>query len=160
MLGRNPAVNRRGRHRAGRCQGNWRRYSKRSTSVGGLDFLIHSTAWARKEELHGRLTDCSAEGFVESMTVSCHSLILMVQLAEPLMDRGICLAQCRLHTGVFVRPHAQRLARQHTDGDAAIREAARRARGLALRGHGRTRRCDVAVALPSCSRTAGSSVAS
>src|SRR3546814_1121954 len=42
---------------------------------GRLDFLFHSIAWARKEDLHGRLTDCSAAGFSESMLVSCHSLI-------------------------------------------------------------------------------------
>lgn len=55
---------------------------------GRLDFLFHSIAWARKEDLHGRLTDCSAEGFAESMLISCHSLIRMARLAEPLMDRG------------------------------------------------------------------------
>src|SRR3546814_18947560 len=53
-----------------------------------LDFLFHSIAWARKEDLHGRLTDCSAAGFSESMLVSCHALIRMARLAEPLMDRG------------------------------------------------------------------------
>ncbi len=55
---------------------------------GRLDFLFHSIAWARKEDLHGRLTDCSASGFAESMLVSCHSLIRMAKLAEPLMDKG------------------------------------------------------------------------
>jgi enoyl-[acyl-carrier protein] reductase I len=55
---------------------------------GRLDFLFHSIAWARKEDLHGRLTDCSAEGFAESMLVSCHSLIRMAKLAESLMDQG------------------------------------------------------------------------
>ena len=55
---------------------------------GRLDFLFHSIAWARKDDLHGRLTDCSAEGFAESMLVSCHSFIRMAKLAEPLMERG------------------------------------------------------------------------
>jgi len=55
---------------------------------GRLDFVLHSIAWARKEDLHGRLTDCSAEGFAESMLVSCHSLIRMAKLAEPLMAGG------------------------------------------------------------------------
>jgi enoyl-[acyl-carrier protein] reductase I len=55
---------------------------------GRLDFLFHSIAWARKEDLHGRLVDCSAEGFAESMLISCHSLIRMAKLAEPLMDKG------------------------------------------------------------------------
>ena len=57
-------------------------------SWGRLDFLFHSIAWARKEDLHGRLADCSAEGFAESMLISCHSFIRMAHLAEPLMDKG------------------------------------------------------------------------
>ncbi|NIR30852.1 MAG: enoyl-ACP reductase FabI [Gammaproteobacteria bacterium] len=55
---------------------------------GRLDHVFHSIAWARKEDLHGRLVDCSAEGFAESMLVSCHSFIRMARLAEPLMDRN------------------------------------------------------------------------
>jgi enoyl-[acyl-carrier protein] reductase I len=38
--------------------------------------------------LHGRLTDCSADGFAEAMLVSVHSLIRMARLAEPLMTKG------------------------------------------------------------------------
>ncbi|MCB1519124.1 MAG: enoyl-ACP reductase FabI [Hyphomicrobiaceae bacterium] len=55
---------------------------------GRLDFLLHSIAWARKEDLHGRLVDCSADGFAESMLISCHSFIRMARLAEPLMSNG------------------------------------------------------------------------
>jgi enoyl-[acyl-carrier protein] reductase I len=55
---------------------------------GRLDFVFHAIAWARKEDLHGRLTDCSAEGFAESMLVSCHSFIRMAKLAETLLDKG------------------------------------------------------------------------
>jgi len=55
---------------------------------GRLDFLLHSIAWARQEDLRGRLTDCSQAGFAESMSVSCHSLIRMAKLAEPLMKEG------------------------------------------------------------------------
>ena len=58
------------------------------TKWGRLDFVFHSIAWARKDDLHGRLTDCSADGFAESMLVSCHSFIRMAHLAEPLMDQG------------------------------------------------------------------------
>ena len=55
---------------------------------GRLDFLFHAIAWARKEDLHGRLTDCSADGFAESMLISCHSFIRMAKLAAPLMQNG------------------------------------------------------------------------
>jgi enoyl-[acyl-carrier protein] reductase I len=55
---------------------------------GKLDIVFHAIAWARKEDLHGRLTDCSAEGFSESMLISVHSFIRMARLAEPLMSEG------------------------------------------------------------------------
>lgn len=53
-----------------------------------IDIVFHAIAWANKEDLHGRLTDCSAEGFAESMLISCHSFIRMAHLAEPLMQQG------------------------------------------------------------------------
>ncbi|RDE05611.1 enoyl-ACP reductase FabI [Sphingomonas aracearum] len=58
---------------------------------GGLDFLLHSIAFAPKEDLHGRVVDSSAEGFATAMDVSCHSFLAMARLAEPLMRDGGCL---------------------------------------------------------------------
>lgn len=55
---------------------------------GRLDFLIHSIAFAPRDDLHGRVIDCSAEGFVQAMRVSCYSFIEMARLAEPLMTEG------------------------------------------------------------------------
>ncbi|MGE5547628.1 MAG: enoyl-ACP reductase FabI [Solirubrobacterales bacterium] len=55
---------------------------------GKLDFLLHSIAYAPKEDLQGRLTDCSRNGFSVAMDVSCHSFIRMARLAEPLMTEG------------------------------------------------------------------------
>lgn len=55
---------------------------------GRLDFLLHSIAFAPKEDLHGRVVDCSRQGFLLAMDVSCHSFIRMAHLAEPLMKQG------------------------------------------------------------------------
>ena len=55
---------------------------------GRLDFLIHSIAFAPCEDLHGRVIDCSAAGFLQAMRVSCYSFIEMARLAEPLMTQG------------------------------------------------------------------------
>lgn len=55
---------------------------------GRLDFVLHSIAFAPKEDLHGRVTDSSRDGFLRAMDISCHSFIRMARLAEPLMDRG------------------------------------------------------------------------
>jgi len=55
---------------------------------GKLDFLLHSVAFAPRDDLHGRVTDCSREGFDMAMNVSCHSFIRMARYAEPLMTDG------------------------------------------------------------------------
>ena len=55
---------------------------------GRLDFLLHSIAFAPREDLQSSLVDCSAEGFALAMDVSCHSFIRMAKLALPLMTDG------------------------------------------------------------------------
>lgn len=55
---------------------------------GTLDFLLHSIAFAPKADLHGRVTDCSKDGFLEAMDISCHSFIRLAKQAEPLMNNG------------------------------------------------------------------------
>ncbi|CUI65232.1 enoyl-[acyl-carrier-protein] reductase FabI [Achromobacter sp. K91] len=55
---------------------------------GQLDFVLHSIAFAPRDDLHGRVTDCSRVGFLQAMDVSCWSFIRMAKLAEPLMRNG------------------------------------------------------------------------
>lgn len=55
---------------------------------GRLDFVLHSIAFAPKDDLHGRVTDSSREGFGRAMDISCHSFMRMARLAEPLMPHG------------------------------------------------------------------------
>jgi enoyl-[acyl-carrier protein] reductase I len=55
---------------------------------GKLDSLVHSIAFAPKEDLQGGLLDCSAAGFARAMDVSCHSFVRMAKLAAPLMTDG------------------------------------------------------------------------
>jgi enoyl-[acyl-carrier protein] reductase I len=55
---------------------------------GRLDILVHSIAWAPKDDLQGGLLSCSAEGFAKAMDISCHSFIRMARLAAPLMKDG------------------------------------------------------------------------
>ena len=57
-------------------------------SWGRIDILVHSSAWAPKDDLQGGLLDCSADGFGKAIDVSCHSFIRMARLAAPLMKDG------------------------------------------------------------------------
>jgi enoyl-[acyl-carrier protein] reductase I len=63
-------------------------FDRVTTHWGRLDFVIHSIAFAPREDLHGRVVDCSAEGFAQAMQVSCWSFLRMAKLAEPLMPQG------------------------------------------------------------------------
>jgi len=58
------------------------------TAWGKLDMLVHSIAFAPKEDLQGGLLNCSAPGFAQAMDVSCHSFVRMAKLAVPLMTDG------------------------------------------------------------------------
>src|SRR5512144_1209201 len=55
---------------------------------GKIDIVLHSIAFAPKADLQGRVVDCSKEGFLLAMDVSCWSFIRMAKLAEPLMKGG------------------------------------------------------------------------
>ena len=55
---------------------------------GRVDILVHSIAFAPKEDLQGGLLNCSADGFAKAMDVSCHSFVRMAKLAAPLMTEG------------------------------------------------------------------------
>jgi enoyl-[acyl-carrier protein] reductase I len=59
-----------------------------ASALGGLDFVVHSIAWAPLADLHGRVTDSSAAGFARAMHVSCHSFVELARWAEPLMKPG------------------------------------------------------------------------
>ena len=63
-------------------------FDRISAEWGSLDFVVHSIAFAPRGDLHGRVVDCSQDGFLQAMAVSCHSFIAMARLAEPLMTRG------------------------------------------------------------------------
>jgi enoyl-[acyl-carrier protein] reductase I len=56
--------------------------------LDGLDFVIHSIAWAPLEDLHGRVIDSSSVGFARAMEVSCHSFATLAKLCSPHMKQG------------------------------------------------------------------------
>ncbi len=56
-----------------------------ATALGGLDVLVHAVAFARPEDLTGRFTEISRDGFALAMDVSAYSLIALAKRAEPHM---------------------------------------------------------------------------
>lgn len=52
---------------------------------GGLDILIHSVAFADKEELKGSILSTTRSGFATALDISAYSLIGLMKAAQPLM---------------------------------------------------------------------------
>jgi enoyl-[acyl-carrier protein] reductase I len=52
----------------------------------GLDILIHSIAFANKDELKGSFLNTTREGFLLAMDVSAYSLVALAKEAAPLME--------------------------------------------------------------------------
>ena len=55
-------------------------------SLGGLDLLVHSVAFAAAEDLEGRFTDTPRDRFWMALDVSAYSLVATARAAEPLME--------------------------------------------------------------------------
>ena len=72
---------------------------------GRLDSLVHSIAFAPRDDLQGGLLDCSAEGFATAMDISCHSFIRMARHAAPLMTEGGTMFAMSYHGAHVVVPN-------------------------------------------------------
>ncbi len=72
---------------------------------GKLDLCLHSIAFAPKDDLQGRVVDCSKGGFLRAMEISCWSFIRMAKLAEPLMPNGGALFTMTYYGSQMVVEH-------------------------------------------------------
>ncbi|AOR80535.1 enoyl-ACP reductase FabI [Novosphingobium resinovorum] len=102
---------------------------------GGIDFLLHSIAFAPKEDLHGRVVDSSAEGFAVAMDVSCHSFLRMARLAEPLMTDGGCLLCVTFYGSERVVEHYNLMGPVKAALESATRYVAAELGGKGIRAH-------------------------
>jgi len=61
-------------------------YAAIRREFGGLDFLLHGTAFAPREELSRPFVETSREGFRIALEISAYSLIALARGAAPLME--------------------------------------------------------------------------
>jgi enoyl-[acyl-carrier protein] reductase I len=73
--------------------------------VGHLDFLVHSVAYAPREELTGDFVNTSRQGFATAMEVSVYSLIALARAALPIMREGSAIITLTYLGGMRVVPH-------------------------------------------------------
>lgn len=63
-------------------------YTQIERNFGKLDFAVHSMAFAKRDDLHGRVVDTSPDGFALAMDVSTHSFVRLAKMVEPLMEKA------------------------------------------------------------------------
>lgn len=60
-------------------------FSELATQWDSLDILVHSIAYANKDELKGSFLDTTREGFSSALDISAYSLIACLRAAKPMM---------------------------------------------------------------------------
>lgn len=63
-------------------------FSRVREAFGDISFLVHSIAFAQREDLSGRFSDTSRDGFHIALEVSAYSLLPLVRHAAALMPEG------------------------------------------------------------------------
>ena len=56
--------------------------------LGKLDFLIHSVAYAPREELTGEFVNTTRQGFATALDISAYSLVAVSRAAMPLLSKA------------------------------------------------------------------------
>ena len=60
-----------------------------ASTYGKIDFLVHSAAFANKDDLQGRFIDTSLDGFKLALDISAYSLVRVCKILEPVLaDEG------------------------------------------------------------------------
>lgn len=62
-------------------------FQKLGEQFGSLDFLVHSIAYANRDDLGGNFSETGRDGFRMALEISAYSLIALVRRAAPLMDK-------------------------------------------------------------------------
>ncbi len=73
-------------------------------SFGDLSFLVHSIAYANREDLAGKFSETGREGFRVALEVSAYSLLPLVKGAAPLMREGGSVVTMTFHASQRVYP--------------------------------------------------------
>ena len=96
-------------------------FAQVQSNLGGLDFLVHSIAYAEREDLKGRTIDTSREGFLKAMEISVYSLLLLARNAEPLMSDGGSIVAMTYYGSVKAVPNYNVMGIAKAGLEAAVR---------------------------------------
>jgi enoyl-[acyl-carrier protein] reductase I len=78
---------------------------KAANEFGEVDILVHSIAFANREELTGPYYNTSREGFHLALDISAYSLVALARAFQPIMPRGGSMVCMSYYGGIKVAPH-------------------------------------------------------
>jgi enoyl-[acyl-carrier protein] reductase I len=81
-----------------------RLFERVGQTFGRLDVLVHSVAFAERDDLTGRFVDTSRSGFATALDVSAFSLVALARHAAPLMPPGSAILTLTAYGSVAVLP--------------------------------------------------------
>lgn len=78
---------------------------KAAKYFGKIDVLVHSIAFAGREELSGPYYNTSREGFKNAMDISVFSFVALAKAFQPMLNPGASLMCLTYYGSVKVAPH-------------------------------------------------------
>jgi enoyl-[acyl-carrier protein] reductase I len=80
-------------------------FTKWQAQYGTLDILVHSVAFANREDLSKPFVETSRDGFKLALDVSAYSLVAMVKAAQPVLHAGSNVLTMTYYGSEKVVPH-------------------------------------------------------
>ncbi|MCL4485999.1 MAG: enoyl-ACP reductase [Nitrospirae bacterium] len=86
-----------------------------------LDGLVHSIAFAKREELDGAFLDTSREGFLMAQEISAYSLVVLCRAFAPLMASGASIVAMTYLGSERIVPHYNVMGAAKAALEASVR---------------------------------------
>lgn len=80
-------------------------FEKWQARYGALDILVHSLAFANREDLTTDFINTSRDGFKMALDISAYSLVALTRAARPLMNPGASVLTMTYYGSEKVMPH-------------------------------------------------------
>lgn len=80
-------------------------FDKAADRFGTVDILIHSIAFAERDDLDGKFVDTSRAGFAKALDISAYSLVALTQRATKYMPNGGSILAMTYYGSEKVMPH-------------------------------------------------------
>jgi len=101
-------------------------FAEIEAALGGLDFVVHSIAFANKDELKGSFVEkTTREGFLTAMNISAFSFVDVARRAEKLMKPGGSIIALTYIGSTRVIPNYNTMGVAKAALEAAVRYVAR-----------------------------------